>query len=76
MSLRQTSDVHPIDPAVIAPRTAHISFDDLLQDPMTRLVMASDGVTEQEMIQVFGQLQRFLTARQREMRPMQVLEPA
>ena len=35
----------------------------LLQDPLVRLVMQSDGVTEQAMIAVLEQLRRSLAAR-------------
>ena len=51
------------------PVDAQISLDDLLQDPLTHLVMASDGVTEEDMIVLFSQLQRSLSSRQRAMRP-------
>lgn len=71
MSPPLLSEVRPIDPVVVAARGAHVSFDDLLQDPLTRLVMASDGVTEEEMIRLFTQLQRCLAARQRETRLLQ-----
>jgi hypothetical protein len=40
-----------------------LRFPDLLRDPMIRLVMASDGVTEREMIAVMDQLLRALAAR-------------
>jgi hypothetical protein len=33
-------------------------FGDLLRDPLIRLVMASDGVTEQEMLALRDQLRR------------------
>jgi hypothetical protein len=36
----------------------------LLQDPLIRLVMKSDGVTEQDMLAVMDHLQRSLTARE------------
>ena len=42
-------------------------FPDLLRDPLIRLVMESDGVTEQEMIAVLYQLRRALV--ERECRP-------
>ncbi len=35
----------------------------LLRDPLIRLVMQSDKVTDEEMIAVWGQLQRTLTSR-------------
>ena len=38
-------------------------FSDLLREPLIRLVMESDGVTEQEMIAVMYQLRRALAAR-------------
>jgi hypothetical protein len=37
---------------------------DPLRDPLIRLVMESDGVTEQEMIAVMDQLRRALAARE------------
>jgi hypothetical protein len=40
-----------------------VTFLGLLRDPLVRLVMESDGVTEQEMIAVMDQLRRFLAAR-------------
>jgi hypothetical protein len=39
-------------------------FPDLLRDPLIRLVMESDGVTEQEMNAVMDQLRRALAARE------------
>ena len=39
-------------------------FPDLLQDPLIRLVMESDGVTEQEMLGVLDLLRRALAARE------------
>ena len=39
-------------------------FPDLLRDPLIRLVMESDSVTEQDMIAVMDQLRRSLIARQ------------
>ena len=39
------------------------TFLSLLRDPLVRLVMESDGVTEQEMIAVMDQLRRSLAAR-------------
>lgn len=39
------------------------TFLSLLCDPLVRLVMESDGVTEQEMIAVMDQLRRSLAAR-------------
>jgi hypothetical protein len=41
-----------------------LRFPDLLRDPLIRLVMKSDGVTEQEMVAVMDQLRRALTARE------------
>ena len=38
-------------------------FGDLLCDPLIRLVMASDGVTEQEMLALRDQVLRALAAR-------------
>ena len=43
-------------------------FTGLLRDPLIRLVMRSDGVTEQEMIAVMDQLRRSLAARDDRMR--------
>jgi DNA invertase Pin-like site-specific DNA recombinase len=43
-------------------------FPDLLRDPLIRLVMESDGVTEQEMIALMDQLRRALAARERRIR--------
>jgi hypothetical protein len=48
-----------------------IRFPDLLRDPLVRLVMASDGVTEQEMIAVMDQLRQTLAARDAHMRWVQ-----
>jgi hypothetical protein len=39
-------------------------FRDLLQDPLIRLVMASDGVTEHEMISLMQQFRQALAARE------------
>jgi hypothetical protein len=39
-------------------------FPDLLRDPLIRLVMKSDGITEQEMIALMDQLRRALAARE------------
>jgi hypothetical protein len=41
-----------------------VGFDSLLRDPLIRLVMASDGVTEQDMIAVMGKLRRVMAARE------------
>jgi hypothetical protein len=38
-------------------------FPDLLRDPLIRLAMESDGLTEQEMIALMDQLRRVLAAR-------------
>ena len=43
-------------------------FPDLLRDPLIRLVMESDGVTEHEMNDVMDQLRRALAARESRMR--------
>jgi hypothetical protein len=43
-------------------------FASLLRDPLIRLVMNSDGVTEQDMIAVMNQLRRSLKAREGDMR--------
>ena len=43
-------------------------FPDLLRDPLIRLVMKSDGVTELEMIALMDQLRRALAARECHMR--------
>ena len=39
-------------------------FPDLLRDPLIRLVMKSDGVTQSEMIALMDQLRRALAARE------------
>lgn len=39
-------------------------FPDLLRDPLIRLAMESDGVTEREMIALMDQLRRVLAARE------------
>jgi ABC-type phosphonate transport system ATPase subunit len=44
------------------------TFPDLLRDPLIRLVMASDGISEQEMRAVMNQLRRVLAARETERR--------
>jgi hypothetical protein len=41
-----------------------LRFTGLLRDSLIRLVMKSDGVTEQEMIAVIDQLRRALAARE------------
>ena len=41
-----------------------LEFARMLRDPLIRLVMDSDGVTEQEMIAVMDQLRRALAARE------------
>jgi hypothetical protein len=41
-----------------------VKFPDLLRDPLIRLVMKSDGVTEQEMIALMDQLRRAQAARE------------
>lgn len=46
-----------------------LRLPDLLGDPLIRLVMASDGVTEQEMIAVMDQLHRALADRERLLEP-------
>jgi hypothetical protein len=45
-----------------------VSIANLLRDPLIRLVMKSDGVTEQDMIAVMDQLRRSLKAREGDMR--------
>jgi hypothetical protein len=45
-------------------RTDEVGFDSLLRDPLIRLVMKSDGVTEQEMIAVMEHLRCALAARE------------
>lgn len=42
----------------------------LLRDPLIRLVMDSDGVTEQAMIALVEQVRRSLAAREPQMRPV------
>ena len=41
----------------------------LLRDPLIRLVMESDGVTEQAMIALVEQVRRSMAARERSMGP-------
>ena len=41
-----------------------LQFASMLRDPLIRLVMDSDGVTEQEMIAVMDRLLRDLTGRE------------
>jgi hypothetical protein len=41
-----------------------VGFSDLLQDPLIRLVMRSDGVTRQDMIVLMAQLRHILAARE------------
>ena len=41
-----------------------MKFSDLLRDPLIRLVMKSDGVTEQDMLAVMDQLRRDLAERE------------
>jgi hypothetical protein len=45
-----------------------LEFASMLRDPLIRLVMDSDGVTEQEMIAVMDQLRRALAAREGRLR--------
>ena len=40
----------------------------LLRDPLIRMVMKSDSVTEQDMIDLMDQLRRSLATRERELR--------
>jgi hypothetical protein len=42
----------------------------LLRDPLIRLVMDSDGVTEQAMIALVEQVRRSLAVRERQMSPV------
>jgi hypothetical protein len=58
MNLSQISQNCPAEPAVSAGWDAEIWLDDLLRDPLVRLVMDSDGVTERDMIVLFDQLRR------------------
>jgi hypothetical protein len=39
-------------------------FPDLLRDPLIRLMMERDGVTEQEVIALMGELDRVLAVRE------------
>jgi hypothetical protein len=39
------------------------TFGDLLRDPLIRLVMASDGVTDRDMVALRDQVRRALAAR-------------
>ena len=50
--------------AICAETRDEAGFDSLLRDPLIRLVMKSDGVTEQKMIAVMDQLRRSLAARE------------
>jgi hypothetical protein len=45
-------------------------LNSLLRDPLIRLVMDSDGVTEQAMIALVEQVRRSLAARERQMSPV------
>jgi hypothetical protein len=45
-----------------------VNFASLLRDPLIRLAMDADGVTEQDMIAVMNQLRRSLKAREGDMR--------
>jgi hypothetical protein len=49
-----------------------VASTDLLRDPLIRLVMESDGVTEQAMIALVVQVRRSLAARERPMGPGQL----
>jgi hypothetical protein len=46
-----------------------VASTDLLRDPLIRLVMESDGVTEQAMIALVEQVRLSLAARERPMGP-------
>jgi len=48
---------------VCAETDCDVRFGDLLRDPLIRLMMASDGVTEQDMIALRDQVRRGLAAR-------------
>jgi hypothetical protein len=41
-----------------------LRYPGLLRDPLIRLMMKSDGVTEGEMIELMGQLRRALAVRE------------
>jgi hypothetical protein len=47
----------------------------MLRDPLIRLVMISDGVTEEAMIAVMEQLRQSLAARQRQRHRRTVAQP-
>jgi hypothetical protein len=49
-----------------------IASTDLLRDPLIRLVMESDGVTEQALIALVEQVRLSLAARERSMGPCQL----
>ena len=74
MDVQQTLERPRNDRPIMAARGAQASFDDLLRDPLTRLVMASDGVTEEDMIALLSQLQRSLARRRAGTGPMQSAE--
>ncbi len=57
MNLPQISESCPAEPAISAGWDSQIWLD-LLRDPLVRLVMDSDGVTEKDMIVLFDQLRR------------------
>jgi hypothetical protein len=64
----QYADVHighrtPQEVVMCAETDCKAKFGDLLCDPLIRLVMASDGVTEQEMLALRDQVLRALAAR-------------
>ena len=48
---------------VCAETDCEARFGDLLRDPLIRLVMASDGVTDRDMIALGDQVRRALAAR-------------
>lgn len=47
-----------------------VTFAGLLHDPLIRLVMASDGVTEDAMIDLMTQVRQSIAAREQPRRPM------
>ncbi len=56
-------------------REDEAAFGNLLRDPLIRLVMKSDGVTEEAMIALMTQLRRSLAERQSRTRSMQSVKP-
>jgi hypothetical protein len=51
---------------VRGPLDGNVEFADILRDPLIRLMMDSDGVTEDAMVALMDQLSRALAARKRQ----------